>query len=105
MAVDRRRRASQLLGARQGDRIEGRRAARYRSTCLWQPDCRACQEGAAFPLADLLRRSVYSRLPDYEDVNDAERLSKDPTFRPIGSKKAMERGAALTYRLRSLEIE
>ncbi|MBM3724863.1 MAG: IS1380 family transposase, partial [Acidobacteria bacterium] len=33
------------------------------------------------PLADLLRQSVYSRIAGYEDVNDAERLSQDPTFR------------------------
>jgi hypothetical protein len=39
------------------------------------------------PLADLLRRSVYSRLAGYEDVNDAERLSQDPTFRLIGSER------------------
>ena len=39
------------------------------------------------PLADLLRQSVYSRLAGYEDVNDAERLSQDPTFRLIGSEK------------------
>jgi hypothetical protein len=38
-----------------------------------------------FPLADLLRQSVYSRLAGYEDVNDAERVSADPTFRLIGS--------------------
>ena len=39
------------------------------------------------PLADLLRQSVYSRLAGYEDVNDAERLSQDPSFRLIGSKR------------------
>ena len=39
------------------------------------------------PLADLLRQSVYSRLAGYEDVNDAERLSQDPTFRLIGSRE------------------
>jgi predicted ribosome quality control (RQC) complex YloA/Tae2 family protein len=33
------------------------------------------------PLPDLLRQSIYSRLAGYEDVNDAERLSQDPTFR------------------------
>jgi hypothetical protein len=33
-----------------------------------------------FPLADLLRQSVYSRLAGYEHVNDAERRSQDPTF-------------------------
>jgi len=58
-----------------------------------------------FPLADLFRQSVYSRLAGYEDVNDAERLSQDPTFRLIGSEKIWERGAALTSRLQSFETE
>jgi len=57
------------------------------------------------PLADLLRQSLYSRLAGYEDVNDAERLSHDPTFRLIGSEKIWERGAALTSRLQSFETE
>jgi hypothetical protein len=56
-------------------------------------------------LADLLRQSVYSRLAGYEDVNDAERVSQDPTFRLIGSEKIRERGAALTSRLQSFETE
>jgi hypothetical protein len=42
------------------------------------------------PLADLLRQSVYSRLAGYEDVNDAARVSQDPTFRLIGSEKIWE---------------
>ena len=57
------------------------------------------------PFADLLRQSVYSRLAGYEDMNDAERLSQDPTFRLIGSEKIWERGAALTSRLQSFETE
>jgi len=57
------------------------------------------------PLLDLLRQSVYSRLAGYEDVNDAERLSQDPTLRLIGSEKIWERGAALTSRLQSFETE
>src|SRR5215471_12222693 len=40
-----------------------------------------------FPFVVLLRQSVYSRLAGYEDRNDAERLSQDPTFRLIGSEK------------------
>jgi hypothetical protein len=56
-------------------------------------------------LSDLLRQSVYSRLAGYEDVNDAARLSQDPTFRLIGSSKIWERGAALTSRLQSFETE
>jgi hypothetical protein len=58
-----------------------------------------------FPLADLVRQSVYSRLAGYEDVNDAERLSHDPTFRLIGSEQIWERGAALTSRVHSFETE
>ena len=60
---------------------------------------------ARFSFADLLRQSVYSRLAGYEDVNDAERLSQDPTFRLIGSEKTRERGAALTFRLQTFETE
>jgi len=41
------------------------------------------------PLADLVRQSVYSRLAGYKDVNDAERLSRDPAFRLIGSEKGL----------------
>jgi hypothetical protein len=50
--------------------------------------------------ADLLRQSVNSRLAGYEDLNDAERLSQDPTFRLISSEKIWDRGVALTSRLR-----
>ena len=57
------------------------------------------------PLADLLRQSVYSRIAGYEDVNDAERLSQDPTFRLISSEKIWDRGAALTSRLQTFETE
>jgi len=60
---------------------------------------------ARFSFADLLRQSLYSRLAGYEDVNDAERLSHDPTFRLIGSEKIWDRGAALTSRLQSFETE
>jgi DDE family transposase len=57
------------------------------------------------PLPDLLRQSIYSRLAGYEDLNDAERLSQDPTFRLIGSEKIWERGAALPSRLHWFETE
>jgi hypothetical protein len=57
------------------------------------------------PLAELLRQSVYRRIAGYEDVNDAERLSQDPTFRLIGSERIWDRGAALTSRLQSFETE
>ncbi len=58
-----------------------------------------------FPLADMVRQSVYRRLAGYEDVNDAERLSCDPAFRLIGSEQLWERGAALTSRVHSFETE
>ena len=57
---------------------------------------------ARLSFADLLRQSVYSRLAGYEDVNDAEQLSRDPTFRLIGSEKIWDRGAALPSRLQPL---
>jgi len=38
-------------------------------------------------------------------MNDAERLSQDPTFRLIGSEKIWERGAALPSRLHWFETE
>jgi hypothetical protein len=58
-----------------------------------------------FMLADLLRQSVYSRLAGYEDLNDAERLAADPTFRLISSQRIWDRGAALTSTLHWFETE
>src|ERR1017187_10193758 len=62
-------------------------------------------KNAQLPLADLLRQSIYSRLAGYEDLNDAERISQDPTFRLIGSEKIRDRGAALPSRLHWFETE
>ena len=53
----------------------------------------------------MLRQSVYSRLAGYEDVNDAKQLSRDPTFRLIGSEKIWDRGAALPSRLQTFETD
>ena len=58
-----------------------------------------------FTLADLLRQSVYSRLAGYEDLNDAVRVSADPTFRLIGSPTLWDRGAALTSTLHWFETD
>jgi hypothetical protein len=63
------------------------------------------EKNTQFAFADLLRQSVYSRLAGYEDLNDAQRLSQDPTFRLIGSEKVWDRGAALTSRLQTFETE
>jgi DDE family transposase len=46
-----------------------------------------------FTLTDLLRQSGNSRLAGYEDLNDAERLVADPTFRLISSQRIWDRGA------------
>jgi len=56
-------------------------------------------------VTDLLRQSVYSRLAGYEDLNDAERLAADPTFRLISSQRIWGRGAALTSTLHWFETE
>ena len=58
-----------------------------------------------FRLPDLLRQSVYSRLAGYEDLNDAQRLSTDPTFRLIESPTRWGRSAALTSTLHWFETE
>ena len=58
-----------------------------------------------FRLLDLLRQSISSRLAGYEDLNDAERLSSDPTFRLIGSPTRWDRSAALTSTLHWFETE
>ena len=48
-----------------------------------------------FPLPDLFRQSIYSRLAGYEDTNDAERLAEDPTFRMLASRERREASVAL----------
>src|SRR5262250_717084 len=60
---------------------------------------------AQFPLADLFRQSVYSRLAGYEDTNDAERLAEDPTFRMLASRELRETSIALTSTLHWFETE
>lgn len=39
----------------------------------------------------MLRQSVFGRLAGYEDVNDAERLSRDPAMRWLVGGKATDR--------------
>ncbi len=63
------------------------------------------EEISRLRLNTFLDEAGYSRLAGYEDVNDAERLSQDPTFRLIGSEKIWDRGAALTSRLHWFETE
>ena len=58
-----------------------------------------------FPLADLFRQSIYSRLAGYEDTNDAKRLAEDPTFRMLASRERRETSVALTSTLHWFETE
>jgi hypothetical protein len=58
-----------------------------------------------FPLPDLFRQSIYSRLAGYEDTNDAERLAEDPTFRMLASREWRETSVALTSTLHWFETE
>ena len=46
-------------------------------------------------LLGLLRQAVYGRLAGYEDVNDAERLARDPAMRAIVGREGIDRPAAL----------
>ena len=39
-------------------------------------------------LLGLLRQAVYGRLAGYEDVNDAERLARDPAMRAMSAARA-----------------
>src|SRR3954465_15682421 len=45
-------------------------------------------------LSGLLRQSVFGRLAGYEDVNDAERLCRDPAMRWVVGDRAISGSAA-----------
>jgi hypothetical protein len=48
---------------------------------------------------------VFGRLAGYEDVNDADRLGRDPAMRWIVGGKAVEREAASTSQMGRFETE
>ena len=56
-------------------------------------------------LTGLLRQSVFGRLTGYEDVNDAERLSRDPAMQAIVDRKGLDRRAASTSQMGRFETE
>jgi hypothetical protein len=56
-------------------------------------------------LTGLLRQSVYGRLAGYEDVNDAERLSRDPAMRAIVDRRGLDCHAASTSQMGRFETE
>jgi hypothetical protein len=53
----------------------------------------------------MLRQSVFGRLAGYEDVNDADRLGRDPAMRWIVGGKAVMRDAASTSQMGRFETE
>ena len=53
----------------------------------------------------LFRQSVFGRLAGYEDVNDAERLSPDPTMRTILDSRSLDWNAASTSEMGRFETE
>jgi hypothetical protein len=56
-------------------------------------------------LVPLLRQSVYSRLANYEDTNDADRLAGDPAMRMVTSRQATTKSAANTNTMSRFETE
>jgi hypothetical protein len=56
-------------------------------------------------LLGMVRQAVYGRLAGYEDVNDAERLARDPAMRAIVGREGLGRSAASTSQMGRFETE
>jgi hypothetical protein len=56
-------------------------------------------------LIGLLRQSVFGRFAGYEDVNDAERLARDPAMRAIVGCEMIDRAAASNSEMGRFETE
>ncbi len=65
-------------------------------TCPSRPDLRR-GKNTRHLLTGRSRQSVYGRLAGYEDVNDAERLSRDPAMRTIDRKGFDNRAASTSH--------
>ena len=67
-------------------------------------DCRTGKNGW-HGIVGLRRQSVSGRLAGYEDVNDANRLGRDPAMRWIVGGKALVRGGTSTSQMGRFETE
>ena len=56
-------------------------------------------------LLGLLRQAVYGRLAGYQDVNDAERLARDPAMRAIVGREGLDQLAASASEMGRFETE
>ncbi|SDE73452.1 Transposase DDE domain group 1 [Ruegeria marina] len=56
-------------------------------------------------LVGLLRQSVFGRLAGYEDVNDADRLARDPVMRQVVGGRAIDTHAASESQMGRFETE
>src|SRR6516164_1012858 len=56
-------------------------------------------------LTGLLRQSVFGRLAGYEDVNDADRLARDPAMRWVVGGRAVHDCAASASQMGRFETE
>ena len=52
-----------------------------------------------------LQQSLYGRVASYEDVNDAERLSRDPVMRQIVGKAGQGEQGASTSQMNRFETQ
>src|SRR6266702_4766811 len=60
---------------------------------------------AGVVLSGLLRQSVFGRLAGYEDVNDADRLARDPAMRWVVGRRAVHNCAASASQMGRFETE
>jgi len=56
-------------------------------------------------MTGLFRQSVFGRLGGYEDVNDADRLGRDPAMRWVVGGRALAKAAASTSQMGRFETE
>lgn len=56
-------------------------------------------------MAGLFRQAVHGRLAGYEDVNDTERLARDPVMRQVVGHRAVDGQVASTSQMSRFETE